>query len=779
MTTTTTRRLMLDIRGMHCASCVARVEQALAQVPGVEEAQVNLATEQASVKAAPEIALTDLVSAVAASGFSASLVESTAQSQATQQSHEREETTDWLRRLVASAMLLAAILVAGQLHHRWPEVAGGLQFALATVLQVYVGGPYVFGALRQLRHGTTSMDTLIALGTTVAYVAGAGDLWFGRMSMTFMDGAMILTFITLGKVLETRAKGRASAAIRKLLDLAPAVAVVQRGDRQVTLPVEQVSVGDVMVVRPGEKIPLDAEVVTGTSEVDESWLTGESMPESKLTGSKIFAGTINGSGALTARVLSASTATSLAQIIELVQRAQESKADVQRLADRVVAWFVPAVLALAAVTFVAWWLAGGGPAMGLSCAVAVLVTACPCALGLATPTAVMVGSGRGAELGILIKDAASLEIAGQINTVVLDKTGTVTSGHPQVVAVVPAVEVGAEQLLHAAAAAESLSSHPLARAVVQFAQTQRSAIGAAQSLQVVPGEGVSAKLDRRDVLVGNEALLQRFNVELSSEVVREAQRRRERGETALLVALEGRMLGAIFVADPVPDSSIRAIHQLHQLGMRVVMLTGDKQSTAQAVATAASIEEVIAEVKPNEKSEHVERLRRQGLVVAMVGDGINDAPALAAANLGIAIGTGADVAIESADIVLRGADLTGVPRPFGWLARTSHHSPKSSVGLRVQRTVAAAGSRCPCPIIWDSLSPRRSPPRRWRPAACPSLQTVCSFGGAGSMAERWRVRLLRFGLTIGTGTYRRRPSPDFTGLAYRPDCGQNAAALEE
>jgi Cu+-exporting ATPase len=411
------------------------------------------------------------------------------------------------------------------------------------------------------------------------------------------------------------------------------------------------------------------------------------LPVAKHPGSRIFAGTINGSGALTARVVHVSSETSLAQIIALVQRAQESKPDVQRLADRVVSWFVPAVLALAAVSFLAWWWLANDAAMGLNCAVAVLVTACPCALGLATPTAVIVGSGRGAESGILIKDAASLEVASQIDTVVLDKTGTVTSGRPQVVAVIPRAEIGADQLLRAAAAVESLSNHPLARAVVEFAKTQLATVDSphllpviagfgeamragepsghvrlAQSLQVIPGEGVTAKVDRRDVLVGNELLLERFEVEMSRDILREARQRRERGETPLLVASEGRMLGAISIADTIPEASPQAIRELRQLGMHVIMLTGDRLATAQSVAKTAGIEEVIAEVKPDEKSARVEQLRQGGRVVAMVGDGINDAPALAAANLGIAIGSGADIAIESADIVLRGTDLTGVPR---------------------------------------------------------------------------------------------------------------------
>lgn len=658
----TPRRLTLDIGGMHCAACVSRVEQSLRQVPGVTEAHVNLATAQAVVLGAPDLTSAAALSAVEKAGYSATRIDSPTHAQATRRTRERAETVDWRQRLIAAWLLLLAIIATHAFHHTWPLAAGWLQLILAAILQIYVGGPYMMAAFRQLRRGTSSMDTLIALGTTVAFMAGAADWWLGRVGMTFHDGAMILAFITLGKFLETRAKGRASSAIHQLLDLAPAVASVQRDGAHVPLPVEQVVVGDLIVVRPGDKIPLDAVVIEGQSESDESWLTGESLPQAKSTGSKIYAGTINGPGALTARVLHSSTATALAQVVELVERAQESKADVQRLADRVVSWFVPIVLLLAALTFFGWWLVGSDLVMGVSCAVAVLVTACPCALGLATPTAVLVGSGRGAELGILIKDAAALEVAGKITAVVLDKTGTVTRGQPVVVAVVPRAEVAASELLQAAAAAESLSTHPLARAVVDFARAQGFSAGLAQSLQIHPGEGVSARVARREVLVGNEALLERFHVELSTDILREATRRRQRGETALLVATEGRMLGALFVSDSIPETSRKAIAELQHMGLPVTMLTGDKSSTAQSVAAAAGIHDFIAEVKPAEKAAHIQRLQQQGLIVAMVGDGINDAPALTVADLGIAIGSGADVAIESADVVLLGADLMGVPR---------------------------------------------------------------------------------------------------------------------
>jgi len=474
---------------------------------------------------------------------------------------------------------------------------------------------------------------------------------------------MILTFITLGKWLETKARGRVSEAIRKLLDLAPAEATVldEAGRSERRLPVGQVQAGEKILVRPGEKVPLDAEVLEGTSAVDESWLTGESMPVDKGAGDVILAGTINGSGPLVARVLKAADQTALAQVVELVRRAQESKGQVGRLADKVVAWFVPGVLAVALLAFAIWGFALGRWPLALSVCVAVLVVACPCALGLATPTAVLVGSARGAQMGILIKSAEALEAAGRLTTVVLDKTGTVTLGEPKVVAVEAAPGVAAEEVLRWAVAAERMSEHPLAAAIVAEGQRRGIVPEPVSGFQFVPGAGVRAETSEGTVLVGNERLMRTAWIDLDPQ--RETVRQmRKKGQTPLWVALDGRRLGVIALADPIAPGSREAVRALQRMGLAVHLLSGDNELAVRAVASEVGIDQYRAEVLPDEKQQVIAQLQQEGHKVAMVGDGINDAPALAAADLGIAIGSGADVAIEAADIVLVGSDLGGVAR---------------------------------------------------------------------------------------------------------------------
>jgi len=663
--------VLLDVEGMHCAGCAGRVEKALAGVPGVCAARVNLVTNQASVEFLPEKVRPEaMVAAVAGGGYSASVVPGLEDLGTTLVQKEVREAAAWRRRLVVGAVLLAPLV---WLTH-FAEVSGTAlvwwQFVLATPLQLYVGWPYFVGAWRRLRHGSANMDTLIALGTGVAYAAGLSEfirqmgiapasVASAHGAMYFADAAMILTFITLGKFLEVKAKGRASQAIRKLLDLTSPEATVMRDEKPVRVPIRAVMAGETILVRPGEKVPLDAEVLSGTSSVDQSWLTGESIPVDKQPGDEILAGTINGQGGLAARVLKPAGRTALAQVIELVRRAQESKTEVGRLADRVVAWFVPGVLLIAVAALLAWGLAAGDWSLALACAVAVLVVACPCALGLATPTAVLVGSGRGAESGILIKEAHALETAGRLTTVVLDKTGTVTLGRPKVAALEPAPGVEPDELLAYAAAAERLSQHPLAAAVVAEAEARGIDIPAVDDLQVIPGEGVRARCDGRTVLVGNERLLKQSWIDLDAQ--REAVRSmRTRGQTPLWVALDGRRLGVVAVADPVAPHSREGVERLKSQGLDVQLLSGDNQLTAKAVAAEVGIEQVTADVLPDQKQDVIGRLQESGRVVAMVGDGINDAPALVAADLGIAIGSGSDVAIEAADVVLINQDLRAV-----------------------------------------------------------------------------------------------------------------------
>jgi Cu+-exporting ATPase len=669
---------ILDIRGMHCASCVSRVEGALSKVPGVSTAHVNLATNQGRVEYdSSRATVAELLEAVTVAGYSAQPIAQVPVAGQSPPDHANEESSFWFTRFVVASVLLGGLIEVHFLHlidfaeaARYSGIEGnaaniqGLwQFALAMLMQLYVGWPFMQGAAKQLRHGAANMDTLIAIGTLAAYGAGVADYFRGVHGMNFMDGGMILTFITLGKYLEARAKGRASQAIRKLLELAPPVAHVERGGQLAELPPAEVGIGETIVVRPGDKVPLDAVVISGHGDVNEAWLTGEALPVAKQPGDAIYAGTVsdgtfNVGGSLRARVTRAAGDTWLAQTVALVTRVQESKADVQRLADWVVARFVPAILVIAALTFVAWSLTGhGGWQTGLSCAIAVLVVACPCALGLATPAAVLVGSGRGAENGILIKDAQALEIAGRLTSVVLDKTGTITLGRPEVKLVRPD-GIAAERLLALAAGAERHSNHPLARALVRYAEERNIQPVRADSAAVIPGAGIAAESPEGTILVGTSELLAQRGIAAtngSTDAV-------EPGQTALQVALGGRRLGEIVLADVVNDTSRETVADLKRLGLTVTMLSGDRQETAEAIAGEVGIEHVIAEVKPDEKQAVIERLRAAGQVVAMVGDGINDAPALAAADLGIAMGLGADVAIESADIVLARHDLRLVGR---------------------------------------------------------------------------------------------------------------------
>ena len=660
-TETADQPILLDVGPMHCASCVARVEHLVAGIPGVSRARANLATQQVSVERdADAVTPQTVIDALERAGYEATLSGNMVDAATALLAHEQAERAFWLRRLLVAAILLVPLLLVDRFWPAaWSAWGGWIQLLLATPVQIYVGWPYFAGAWRRLRHRSTNMDTLIALGTGTAYLAGIHALVTGAAMLTFHDAVMILTFITLGKYLETRAKGRASQAIRRLLELTPAQAAVRLDDTVRIVPAAQVQVGQILVVRPGDKIPLDARIESGRSDVDQSWLTGESVPVEKRTGDTIYAGTINGSGSLEATVLATIGDTALAHTIDLVRHAQESKADVQRVVDRVVGWFVPAVGAVALATLIVWlWL--GEPHTALTCMVSVLIVACPCALGLATPTAILVGSGLGAEHGILIKDAQALEQAGAVRTVLLDKTGTITQGRPGVVEVVPAPGVEDERLLSVAAALESLSSHPLAQAVVRYARAQSVALPPSEQLEVVPGHGVVGWVNSVRAAVGEETLLRREGVDLAMIEPQVIESERRAGRTVLLVAADGQLLGRILVADPVAEHSRAAVTEMRAMGLEVVMLSGDKLATARHIAHQVGISDVIAPVRPDEKQDVVRRYQRDGKAVAMVGDGINDAPALVEADLGIAIGTGADVAIESADIVLVQPDLRRV-----------------------------------------------------------------------------------------------------------------------
>ena len=665
--------LVLDIDGMTCASCIARVETALAAVPGVRSARANLATNQAAVEFDPSrrADVSALVDAVKRAGYSASLADALERAGADLAERSARELSKWRRLLAWAIGLLIPIIILHFLQATGPAAAW-IQFVCATALQFFVGWPFLIGALRRARYLTTNMDTLVTIGTLAAYGSGVYSLFMAHEhdvqhgQMYLMDAGIILTFITLGKFLEAQAKGRASAAIRKLLDLAPSLANVERQGQIVSVSPSQVAIGETMVVRPGEKVPLDAEVLTGQSSLDESWLTGESILADKGAGQRILAGTINGQGALTARVVHTAGETALAQVVLLVRHAQESKTEIQRTADRVVAWFVPVVLVVASFTLLAWGLFADSNNnnnwwTGLSATVAVLVVACPCALGLATPTAILVASGRGAELGILIKEAHALELAGRVTTVVLDKTGTVTLGKPQLTRILPVAGVSDNDLLATAAAVEQLSQHPLAKPIVAVARERGLTLEPIKDLEIVPGQGIRATNNSKTLLVGNERLLSAHGVDWNSHQTQIESLRNE-GQAPLLVASGNRYLGLVAVADVVAPHSREGVERLKALGVKVLLLSGDHRAIAERVAQDVGITEVKAEVLPGEKQEIIAQLRSSGEVVAMVGDGINDAPALAAADLGIAIGTGSDIAIEAANIVISGNDLRAVAR---------------------------------------------------------------------------------------------------------------------
>ncbi len=670
----------LPILGMTCANCARAVERALRRVPGVVEASVNLATEKASVTYIPTLAtLADLKAAIRRAGYD--VVEEEGAGEDAEKAAREREIAHQRRLLLVGAIFTAPLFVLSMardfgllpawMHGPW---LNWFFLALATPVQFYVGGSYYTHGWKALRQGSPNMDVLIALGSSAAYFYSvAVTLGLAPGHVYYETSAMIITLIRLGKFLEARAKGATSAAIRALLDLQAKTARVIRDGREVDVPVEEVQVGDILVVRPGEKIPVDGVVLEGHSAVDESMLTGESMPVEKGPGDPVIGGTINKEGLLKIRAEKVGKDTALAQIVRLVEQAQASKAPIQALADRVAAVFVPIVVTIAVFTFLGWYFIGGaGLTRSLINMTAVLVIACPCALGLATPAAVTVGMGKAARMGILFRSSEALERLQAVDTVVLDKTGTLTRGEPVLTDVVAArvpVLAGAESgpadpeaaVLYFAASAERGSEHPLAKAVVAAAEARGLHLAEPQRFTAVQGKGVSALVDGRPVVVGKRDLLQAFDIPLNG-LDAAAARFEDAGKTVIWVAVDGQAVGLLAVADTLKDGAREAVAALRRLGLDVVMITGDNARTAAVIAREAGIERFFAGVLPEEKAAKVKALQEEGRVVAMVGDGINDAPALAQADVGIAIGTGTDVAIETASVTLVGGDLRGVVR---------------------------------------------------------------------------------------------------------------------
>ena len=674
-----TGSLRFDVRGMTCASCVRRVERALSSVEGVTAARVNLATEEASIEA-EGVPLEALRAAVDRAGYDLLVSEREDETARDRLEAERRAEYALLRRKTIFAGVIAAFLVGfmalGHVIDQFDEIPRWFLhpafFALAFPVQFWAGRQFYEGTWRVGRHGSTDMNTLIAAGTSAAFgysiVATFAPQVFesveGLQAAVFFDtSSAIIFFVLLGRLLEARAKGRTSDAVRQLIALRPQTARVIEDGVEYEIPVRAVQLGDVVLVRPGEQIPVDGEVTEGASAVDESMLTGESVPVTKHPGDEVFGATINTTGMLRLRATAVGADSALARIIKLVEDAQGSKAPIQGLADRIASVFVPVVFGIAALTFLAWYLLGPDPALtfGILNAVAVLIVACPCALGLATPTAIMVGTGRAAQRGILIRDAEALQRARSIDVVILDKTGTITEGRPDVVSValLESAPIGADELIRLVASAERGSEHPYAAAAVREAERRAVNLGWPLTFEAVAGQGIVARIDEHELLVGNDELLASRGVPAEGRATLDAiaAAAGDRGETPLRVAVDGRAAGLIAVADQVREGAAEGIARLRSLGVRVVMLTGDQQQTARAVAASVGISEVVAEVRPEDKSEVVRRFQGEGRVVAMVGDGINDAPALAAADVGIAVGTGTDVALEAAPVTLVRPDI--------------------------------------------------------------------------------------------------------------------------
>ena len=655
------QQITLALEGMTCAACATRIAKALNQLPGVA-ARVNFATEQATVRYQPgQINLAQIFDAVRKIGYSArELAEQGREAErARKQLLYRQELQQFGIAALLTLPLVAQMggMLSGGEHQDW--LPRWLQLALATPVQFWIGKRFYVGAYHALRGGGANMDVLVALGTTMAYLLSLVVTLLGlhEQHVYFEASSAVITLVLLGKLLEARAKGKTSAAIEALIKLQPRTARVERDGQTLDVPIDQLQTGDVCIVRAGESIPVDGTVVDGASSVNEAMLTGESMPRRKESGSKVYAATQNLDGMLKLRATGVGKETQLAHIVRLVEDAQGSKAPIQRLADVISGIFVPIVVVIASVTFVLWWWLGGDLSVATINAVAVLVIACPCALGLATPTAIMVGTGRGAQSGVLVRDARALEQAHKITTLIVDKTGTLTAGAPTVTDLQPSPCVSENDLLAAAAALEQGSQHPLAEAILRQAASQGITPAVISDFATVTGKGVSATYNNATVYLGSLSFLAASGVPLQTA---NAQPLLAQGKTVIGVGSTQGLLGLIAIADPIRDDSAAAVKRLQSMGIEVVMLTGDNPQTADAIAKQAGIARYIAEVMPQDKAQEVTRLKAQGKVVGMAGDGINDAPALSAADVGFAISSGSDIAIEAADITLMRNSLSSV-----------------------------------------------------------------------------------------------------------------------
>ena len=662
----------IAIEGMHCASCANIITRGLQKVPGVTKVNVNYGTHKGTIESDDATAGAALVEAVEKKGYKARLL--TGEEDPHEQEKREQAEYSTLKNIFLTALLFAVpAFIIGMTMMRDGLFFTGYElpyaplilFLLATPVQFYAGAQFYQGAWSALKNKSASMDTLIALGTTAAYLYSAYLIFVaGQDTQYFEISAVLITLVLMGKLLERKAKGRTSEAIRKLMNLAPKTATVIHNNEEIIVNVEELKVGDVILVKPGERVPVDGVIISGTSSIDESMVTGESMPVEKTVGSTVIGGTVNKNGSLQCKATKVGENTVLSQIVKLIEDAQGEKAPIQRFADVVSSYFVPIVTLISLITFMIWYLIGEPFNFALQAAIAVVVIACPCALGLATPTAIMVGTGKGAQSGILIKGGEALETAHKIKAVIFDKTGTLTEGKPKVTGVI-AFNGNDQRLLHVVASIERHSEHPLAQAIVQHTKEQRIAVSEATHFKAIPGHGVSATVDREQYWFGNAKLMTEQKIDLK-DAQAQIEDLENKGNTVMMLANAKRLIGIIAVADTIKPGSAAAVARLHKMNIEVYMITGDNKRTAAAIAGQAgiSIEHVFAEVLPGGKAGHVKKLQENGIRVAMVGDGINDAPALAQADIGIAMGGGTDVAIETGNIVLMRNDLADVPRAF-------------------------------------------------------------------------------------------------------------------
>ena len=702
----TTAKVEMPVTGMTCANCAANIERALnKKTAGVVTAAVNFATERVAVEYIPgALNLDDIVAAIEKAGYGAIPPAEGFDEEDAEQKARDTEIKDQTRKFAVGVLFALPLfilsmgrdfgLIGPWSHAPW---VNGLFWALATPVQFYTGWDYYQGGLKSLKNKSANMDVLVAMGSSVAYFYSLAVILFPALGghVYFETSAVIITLIKLGKMLESRTKGRTGGAIRKLIGLRPKTATILDNGTEKEIPLTRVKVGDTLIVRPGERIPVDGLVLDGQSAVDESMLSGEPLPVDKQPGDTVVGGTINGQGLLRFSATRVGKETALAQIIRLVQEAQGSKAPIQALADKVAAIFVPAIIGIAFFVFLLWWGLTGEFVPAMIRLVAVLVIACPCALGLATPTAIMAGTGKGAEKGILFKSSAALETATHLNTIVLDKTGTITMGKPAVVDIIPFKPVceTEDDLLRLAASVERGSEHPLGKAVVNEARTRQIALFEPRDFKASGGFGVEARLEDLPVMVGKPGWFEESGIDIESAANR-IQALQSQGKTVMVVAKDRAVGGLIAVSDTLKPESKDAIRQLHDQHLKVVMLTGDNQQTAQAIGDQVNIDDILAEVKPDEKSSKVKDLQQNGERVGMVGDGINDAPALAQADVGLAIGTGTDVAIETAGVILSSGSLIGVPRAIR-LSRATMNTIKQNLfwafGYNVVLIPIAAG----------------------------------------------------------------------------------------